>query len=251
MSYESRHKLIARNSNKRKRTLEVYEGRASTIYIYGGQAEVHSPSPARVFGHAQTLHDIVIVSEDNAGAPAELPPALLAAIEDLYDRAHENLEATEIARGEKHDSYQELKKAILEYGAPALRACRKYLYAVLPDGRNDELLIEWGFEPWDMPVAHKPEDQKFVMHEYDPATDMVKLRLEEDVLADEFIIEAAKTPTPAPPGWVPAQFDTFATSDEPFFELGPLTENMTFAFRGRAKNSAGYGGYSEIWVEVV
>ena len=43
-----------------------------------------------------------------------------------------------------------------------------------------------------------------------------------------------------------------ATSDEPFFELGPLTEGFTFAFRGRARNSAGYGGYSEIWVvEVV
>ena len=43
-----------------------------------------------------------------------------------------------------------------------------------------------------------------------------------------------------------------ATSDEPFFELDPLEEGVTFAFRGRAKNSAGYGGYSEIWmVEVV
>ena len=43
-----------------------------------------------------------------------------------------------------------------------------------------------------------------------------------------------------------------ATSDEPFFEFGPLAEGITFAFRGRAKNSVGYGGYSEIWVvEVV
>ncbi len=31
-------------------------------------------------------------------------------------------------------------------------------------------------------------------------------------------------------------------------ELGPLTEGLTYAFRARAKNSAGYGGYSEIWV---
>jgi hypothetical protein len=51
---------------------------------------------------------------------------------------------------------------------------------------------------------------------------------------------------------LPQKFDTFATSDEPFFELGPLTENMTYAFRARAKNSAGYGEYTEIWlVEVV
>ena len=35
-------------------------------------------------------------------------------------------------------------------------------------------------------------------------------------------------------------------------ELGPLTENLTFAFRARTKNNAGYGRYTEIWVvEVV
>jgi len=180
--------------------------------------------------------------------------------QNLYTQTDPNLEATEIARGEKHDSYQELRKAITDMGMPALRACREYLYSALPDGKRDQLLIEWGFEPWDMPVDHKPEDQKIVVKGYDPATDMVKIRLEEDILADEFILEAAKTPlrqaqdiaSPAPPDWVPAQFETFATSDEPFFELGPLTENLTFAFRARAKNSAGYGGYSEVWVvEVV
>ncbi|MCK5833309.1 TetR/AcrR family transcriptional regulator [bacterium] len=73
-------------------------------------------------------------------------------------------------------------------------------------------------------------------------------------------IEFGKTPSPAPPdlalslsnGWKPAEWDVFATSDEPFFEFGPLAEGNTFAFRGRAKNSTGYGGYSEIWVvEVV
>jgi len=198
------------------------------------------------------LHNIITVSDDNAGTPAELPPALRDAIEDLFDRTHENLEATEIARGEKHDSYQELRKAIIDMGMPALRACREFLYSVLPDGKRDQLLIEWGFEPWDMPVAHKPEDQKFVMHEYDPTTDMITIRLEEDILADEFIIEAAKTPSPAPPDWEPQKYEIFATSDEPFLELGPLTETMTFAFRARAKNSAVYGGYSEIWVvEVV
>ena len=43
-----------------------------------------------------------------------------------------------------------------------------------------------------------------------------------------------------------------ATSDEPFFETEPLTEGFTYAFRARARNGAGYGGYSEIWVvEVV
>ncbi len=43
------------------------------------------------------------------------------------------------------------------------------------------------------------------------------------------------------------------TSDEPFFELGKkLGEGNTFAFRGRARNGAGYGKNSEIWiVEVV
>jgi len=53
--------------------------------------------------------------------------------------------------------------------------------------------------------------------------------------------------------WKPTEWDVFATSDEPFFELGKkLTEGFTFAFRGRARNGAGYGGYSEIWVvEVV
>jgi len=209
---------------------------------------------------SQVLHNIVTVSDDNAGTPAELPPALRAAIEDLFDRAHENLESTEIALGEKNDSYQELRKAITDMGMPALRACREFLYSALPDGKRDALLIEWGFEPWDMPVDQKPEDQKIVVQGYDPATDMVKIRLLEDILADEYIIEFAKTPSPAPPevplslskGWTPATWDIFATSDEPFFELGPLPEGITFAFRGRAKNSAGYGGYTEIWVvEVV
>jgi len=42
------------------------------------------------------------------------------------------------------------------------------------------------------------------------------------------------------------------TQDEPYFEVGQLEEGQTYAFRGRARNSAGYGGYSEIWVvEVV
>jgi len=201
-----------------------------------------------------------VIGRYSTQSEGKTAPALITALEDLYAQTDPNLEATEIARGEKHDSYQELRKAIIDMGMPALRACREFLYSVLPDGKRDQLLIEWGFEPWDMPVAHKPEDQKFVMHEYDPATDMVKLRLEEDVLADEFIIEAAKTPlrqaqdiaSPAPENWKPEQFDIFATSDEPFFELGPLTEGLTFAFRARARNSAGYGGFTEIWlVEVV
>ena len=43
-----------------------------------------------------------------------------------------------------------------------------------------------------------------------------------------------------------------ATSDEPFFETEPLRENFAYIFRARARNSAGYGGYSGIWVvEVV
>ena len=37
-------------------------------------------------------------------------------------------------------------------------------------------------------------------------------------------------------------------SDEPFFEIAPLEEGNTYAFRGRARNSAGYGGYSDVWV---
>ena len=133
-------------------------------------------------------------------------------------------------------------------GLPALRACREYLYTVLPDGKHDELLIEWGFEPWDYPVHQKPDDQKILEKTYDPATDRVKIRLEEDILADEYIIETAKTASPAPQDWKPQAWDVFATSDEPFFELGPLTEGNTYAFRARAKNGAGYGGYSEVWI---
>ena len=142
--------------------------------------------------------------------------------------------------------------AILEHGAPALRACRKYLYAVLPDGRNDELLIEWGFEPFDMPVHHKPADQKIAEKAYDPATDIAKIRLLEDPITDGYILEYAMTPSPAPENWKPENFELDKTSDEPYFETGPLEEGFTYAFRGRAKNSAGYGGYSEVWVvEVV
>ncbi len=201
---------------------------------------------------SKALDRIVIVSNDNAGTLAELPPALIVALQSLYAQTSDNLRETEIALGEKLDSYQELKKAILDHGAPALRACRKYLYAVLPDARYDELLIQWGFEPFEMPTHKKPNDQKLVETAYDPATDKVTIRLEEDLLADEYIIETGKTPSPAPPGWVPQKFEVFATSDEPFFELGPLPEGLTFAFRARAKNSAGYGGYSEVWVvEVV
>jgi len=87
---------------------------------------------------SKALDRIVLVSNDNAGTLAELPPALIIALQNLYTQTHDNLRNTEIVRGEKTDSYQEPKKAILEHGAPALRACRKYLYAVLPDGRNDE-----------------------------------------------------------------------------------------------------------------
>ena len=201
---------------------------------------------------SQALHDIVIVSDDNAGTNAELPPALRNSIDALYAQTRANLEATEIAQGEKQDSYQELKKAITDKGLPALRACREYLYTVLPDGKHDQLLIEWGFEPWDYPVNQKPDDQKLVETGYDSATDKIKIRLEEDILADEYIIESGKTPSPAPAGWKPATWDVFATGDEPFFELGPLVEGNTYAFRARAKNSTGYGGYSEIWiVEIV
>ena len=197
---------------------------------------------------SKALDRIVLVSNDNAGTLAELPPALIIALQNLYTRTHDNLRNTEIVRGEKTDSYQELKKAILEHGAPALRACRKYLYAVLPDGRNDELLIEWGFEPFDMPVHHKPADQKIVEKAYDPAEDMVKIRFTEDLLADEYILEFGKTQSPAPQDWKPASWDVMKTQDEPFFKISPLAGGFTYAFRGRARNSAGYGGYSEVWV---
>lgn len=201
---------------------------------------------------SKALDRIVIVSNDNAGTLAELPPALITALQNLYTQTHDNLRNTEIARGEKTDSYQELKKAILEHGAPALRACRKYLYAVLPDGRNDELLIEWGFEPFDLPVHHKPADQKIVEKAYDPASDMAKIRFVEDLLTDEYILEFGKTPSPAPEGWKPEKWEVMKTIDEPYFEIGPLVEGNTYAFRGRGRNSAGYGGYSEVWVvEVV
>ena len=33
-----------------------------------------------------------------------------------------------------------------------------------------------------------------------------------------------------------------------YFETEPLRENFTYAFRARAGNGAGYGGYSEILV---
>jgi len=109
-------------------------------------------------------------------------------------------------------------------------------------------LIEWGFEPWDMPTHHKPADQKIVEKAYDLAEDIVKIRLLEDLLADEYIIEFGKTPSPAPQDWKPEEWDVMKTQDEPFFEIGPLVEGNTYAFRGRAKNNAGYGGYSEVWV---
>ena len=46
-----------------------------------------------------------------------------------------------------------------------------------------------------------------------------------------------------PEGWTPAEWEVFITSDEPYFETEALREGFTFAFRGRAKNSAGYGEY--------
>ena len=55
--------------------------------------------------------------------------------------------------------------------------------------------------------------------------------------------------TGSPTGWVHAKWEVFMTSDEPFFEFGKkLVEGNTYAFRVRARNSAGYGGYSEVWV---
>jgi len=52
--------------------------------------------------------------------------------------------------------------------------------------------------------------------------------------------------------WKPAEWEVFMTSDEPYFETEALREGFTYAFRMRARNGAGYGGYSEVWVvEVV
>ena len=103
-----------------------------------------------------------------------------------------------------------------------------------------------------MPVHHKPADQKIIEKGYDPATDIAKIRLLEDPITDEYILEFGETQSPAPENWKPASWDVMKTQDEPFFEIGPLGEGFTYAFRGRAKNSAGYGGYSEICVvEVV
>ena len=65
-------------------------------------------------------------------------------------------------------------------------------------------------------------------------------------------IEFGKTQSHAPQDWKSESWDGMKTQDVPFFELGPLDEGFTYAFCGRAKNSAGYGEYSEIWaVEVV
>ena len=208
---------------------------------------------------SQALADIVEVSDDNAGTLAELPSALKDAISDLHDKTAENLEKTEEAMSEKKDSYQELKKAIKEKGLPALKACREYLYSILPDGKRDQLLGAWGFEPWDEIVHHKPAEQRIDQKSYDPETDIVIIRGTEDILASEYILEFGRTQSPAPTGstgspteWTPAEWEVFMTSDEPYFETEALTEGFTYAFRIRAKNSAGYGKNSEIWiVEVV
>ncbi len=222
---------------------------------------------------SQALQYIVQVSDDNAGSPAELPASLRDTAEDLFNQTRENLEGTEIHFHEKTDSYSDLKDAIVEKGVPALKACREHLHVVLPKGKHDEMLGEWGFEPWDYPTHQKPADQHIIEKDYDKTTDKIKIRLEEDILANEYIIEYGKTqtfgdkqpskgataepvlpapPVATPPNWTPAEWEVFATGDEPFFELGPLVEGNTYAFRGRAKNGAGYGGYSEIWiVEVV
>jgi hypothetical protein len=201
---------------------------------------------------SQALADIVTVSTDNIGTPAELPVTLITSLSDLHTLTSANLQGTAIARGEKQDSYQEIKSAILNEGMTALRACREYLFVVLPNGKHDQLLIEWGFEPWDYPTHEKPAAQAFVQTTYDPATDIATLRLTEDLLATEYIIEYAMTPSPAPQGWIPQAFVELTEQNEPYLETDPLTEKMTYAFRGRAHNSAGYGGYTDLWiVEVV
>ena len=201
---------------------------------------------------SQALADIATVSDDNAGTLAELPPPIRTTIGNLYDKTSQNISDTEEAMSEKKDSYQELKKAIKDKGLPALKACREYLYSILPDGKRDALLIGWGFEPWDEIVHHKPIEQRIEGKSYDPETDIVIIRGTEDILASEYILESGRTQSPAPVGWTPAEWEIFMTSDEPYFETEALTEGFTYAFRIRAKNSAGYGGYSEVWVvEVV
>jgi len=60
------------------------------------------------------------------------------------------------------------------------------LYPVLPDTRYDEVLIGWGFEPYERPTTKKPNDQKLVETTYDPGTDMITITFKEDLLADDF-----------------------------------------------------------------
>ena len=205
------------------------------------------------------LHDICIISDENVGTDAQLPASVRDACWSLYEDMRNNVDATQEALMNKKDSYEELKIAIIEQAYPALRACREILYMILPQGKRDSLLIGWGFDPWDYPTHHKPKDQKIIDKSYDPETDIVILRCEEDPTADEYILEYAMTQSPAPAGstgsptgWKPAEWEVFMTADEPYFETEALREGWTYAFRIRARNGAGYGGYSEIWyVDVV
>ncbi len=206
------------------------------------------------------LHDICTVSNDNPGSDITLPASLRDACWSLYEDMRNNVDATQEALMDKNDSYEELKIAITEKGLLALRACREILYMILPQGKRDSMIIAWGFDPWDYPVHHKPADQKLTDTSYDPETDIAIIRGTEDPTADEYILEYAMTQSPAvagsaegsPTEWTPAEWEVFMTSDEPYFETEALREGFTYAFRMRARNGAGYGGYSDVWVvEVV
>lgn len=96
----------------------------------------------------RTLKAIVQENGNQAGEAWELPAAVLTDASDSRDEMAQVQIEVEASKGAFHEANQLLRNSTY-LGQVNIRRVREYLYAVLPEGKRDMKLKEFGLDPWD------------------------------------------------------------------------------------------------------
>lgn len=102
-------------------------------------------------GFNNTLRMLKAIVQENtnqAGEAWELPVNLLVEVTQSRDEMAQVQIEVEASKGAYHEANQLLRNAKAT-AQVNIRRVREYLYAVLPEGKRDMKLKEFGLDPWD------------------------------------------------------------------------------------------------------
>lgn len=94
------------------------------------------------------LKAIVQENGNQAGTAWELPAEILTEVTASRDMMADFQIAVEAAKGAYAEAIQNQQNSKAS-GQLVIRRVREYLYAVLPEGKRDKKLKEYGLDPWD------------------------------------------------------------------------------------------------------